>query len=95
MKKFFSRLLVMAVVLGSILALYSCSNPDKNKVEHFNKAMAYASKGEKKAAEIEFKNALKADPKYAEARYQLGILYLEEGALKAAVEELRLSLIHI
>ncbi len=66
MKNPFSRYLPFFLVFGILLLVAGCSNPEKEKAEAFDKAMAYVEKGENKAAIIELKNAIQIDPKYAQ-----------------------------
>jgi putative PEP-CTERM system TPR-repeat lipoprotein len=41
---------------------------------------------------LEFRNAVHANPKNAEAHYQLGLAYLESGAFQSSIEELQQTL---
>ncbi len=52
-------------------------------------AKSYLEKNDKKAAIIQIKNALQADPNLAEARYLLGVALLESGDAIGAEAELR------
>ncbi|MCL2459039.1 MAG: tetratricopeptide repeat protein [Desulfobulbus sp.] len=62
---------------------------EKNKEEHYQKAMSYLQAQKDKEAIIELRNAIQIDPKYAQARYQLGLLYLKSGDPRQAFEELQ------
>ena len=58
-----------------LLLLGGCSgDPEKKKAVHYEKAMAYVQEKNPSAAIIELRNAIQLDPKYAEARNQLGLL---------------------
>lgn len=66
----------------------SCSNdPEKRKVTQLKKAMVYLDEHKEKEAIIELRNAIQTDPQYAQAHYQLGLLYLKTGEARLAFEE--------
>ncbi|MDH3347110.1 MAG: tetratricopeptide repeat protein [Desulfobulbaceae bacterium] len=50
--------------------------------------MEYTEHDNTQAAILEFRNAIKIDPKFAEARYQLGLAYLKTGNGKQALGQL-------
>ena len=55
-----------------LMFMSACAlNPEKAKVNYLDKGKAYMKKGAYSSAAIEFRNALKIDPKYTEAYYQL------------------------
>ena len=87
----FSRKLIRVLIPIILLVLLSgCSaDPDKSKLKHFQKGMVYVKQDKPKAAVIEFRNAIQIDPKYADARYRLGLLYLESGDIKNAFKQLQ------
>jgi putative PEP-CTERM system TPR-repeat lipoprotein len=70
----------------SLLCVYGCgaSSPE----EHLDRAKGFIENQEFNAAVIELKNALQQSPDYAEARYQLGVLYEKGGDAPSAVKEL-------
>ena len=70
------------------LLLTGCMG-EKNKEEHYQKAMSYLQEQKDKEAIIELRNAIQIDPKYAQARYQLGLLHLKSGDARQAFEELQ------
>ncbi|MCL2790708.1 MAG: tetratricopeptide repeat protein [Desulfobulbus sp.] len=78
---FFSFLLCSLLLTGCL--------GDKNKEEHYQKAMSYLQEQKDKEAIIELLNAIQIDPKYAQARYQLGLLYLKKGDARQAFDELQ------
>ena len=88
MRNFAKSLKLLGILFMIILFISGCSNPEKSKVEHFNKGMEYVKKQDWKSAIIELQNAIKIDPKYAEARYQLGLAYSKNGEPNKAVKEL-------
>lgn len=86
MKSAKSRLVLVPAV-AVLLLLTSCT--DKNASVLTQEGEAYRGKGEFKAAIIQFKNALKQDPKSAEARYGLARTFLEAGDAQSAEQEFR------
>lgn len=72
LKKLALMLMIMAVVV-------SCASKEEKKASHLQKGKAYFEKGEYKAAEIEFKNAIQIDPKDIAANLQLGETYMKIG----------------
>ena len=61
-----------------------CSSDEKKKVEHVENGKRYVEKGDYKAAQIEFKNAVQIDPEYAEAYALLGENSMRISDAKAA-----------
>lgn len=59
---------------------------------HFSEAQELLGEGKINAAIIELKNAIKADNTNAEARVQLGLIYLQNGDAAAAEKELNAGL---
>ncbi len=81
--------LVLALIFSGLTA---CSNPEIDKETYLKNALDYIEKDQKDAAILELRSAIQLDAKYAEARYQLGLLYLEKGeARKASGELIRAS----
>jgi tetratricopeptide (TPR) repeat protein len=66
------------LALGLIAALLSaCSlDPNVRKQNYFKSGQRYFEKGQYREASIEFTNAIKIDPAYADAHYQLAESYL-------------------
>lgn len=79
-----------AVVSGALLlgGLSAC-NRDQSTASLLAEAKQYQQKGDQKAALIQLKNAVAKSPEDAEARVQLGNLYLETGDAVSAEKELR------
>ena len=61
-----------------LLVLAGCSrDPNVRKRKYLESGDRYFAKNEYRAAAIQFRNALQADPKFAEAHYQLARTYLK------------------
>ena len=79
-----------AVVSGALLlAGMSGCNRDQSTASLLAEAKQYQQKGDQKAALIQLKNAVAKSPEDAEARLQLGTLYLDTGDVVSADKELR------
>lgn len=74
-----------ALLLGGLTAC----NRDQSTATLLAEAKQYQQKGDQKAALIQLKNAVAKSPEDAEARLQLGTLYLETGDAVSADKELR------
>ena len=85
----YNRLAYVAIAFMLLLTVTACSTPEKEKEQHYLKAMEFIKKDETKAAVLELRNAIQIDPKYAEARYQLGLLYLKQNDPRNAFAELQ------
>jgi tetratricopeptide (TPR) repeat protein len=83
------NLVTVALFFAALSLLPACSGADEKKVKHYDKAMEYIKASDDKAAIIELKNAIQLDAKYAEARYQLGLLHLKNGDARGAFGELQ------
>ncbi|MEN3277868.1 MAG: hypothetical protein V7631_3658 [Massilia sp.] len=82
--------LTTAVVTGALLlAGVSGCNRDQSTASLLAEAKQYQQKGDQKAALIQLKNAVGKSPEDAEARLQLGTLYVETGDPVSAEKELR------
>lgn len=82
-------LIALPIVLAA-LALAGCA--DESPEKRVAAAKEYLQKKDTKAAVIEIKNALQANPDLGEARYLLGTTLLAEGNVAAAEVELRKAL---
>lgn len=74
-----------ALLSASLIA--GCGNNDPQAL--LKKGQKYAAEGKTQAAIIEYKNALQINPSLRDARYALGMVYLETGDAKSAEKELR------
>src|SRR6185295_16233867 len=90
MKLFDVKALILLVLGTAWLA--GCSNdPNRQKIKHLNRGERYFKSGKYREAVIEFRNAVEADPRFAEAHYQLGRVYLILNNPESAYRELKLS----
>src|ERR1041384_5148916 len=87
------RRLVLGVSLLVILGLASFYyfqigvSPEVKRERHLKKAREYMSQSQTNEAIIELKNALKADPGYADAHHELGVALLKKGDYRSAYSE--------
>lgn len=82
---------VPALACLTILALLAqgCTrDPNVRKVKYLNSGKAYAAQGKEKEAIIQFSNAIKLDPHYGEAHFELAKAYLKTGSGMGAYTEL-------
>jgi putative PEP-CTERM system TPR-repeat lipoprotein len=80
------KLSIAALLVTSLVGLSACSQ--KTSEEHIAAAKEFVVKGDQQAAIVELKNAIQLDPKQAEARFELGNLYLQQNKYEAAEKEL-------
>ena len=92
--RFVSWLSILAILFAIFLT--SCSrDPQARKQKYFASGQRYFEKGKYGEAAIEFLNAVKIDPKFAEGHHQLAESYLRlqkpEGAFPELVRTLELQ----
>jgi cellulose synthase operon protein C len=85
------RLLV--VLIGLVLlegCLTGCHwrDPNVRKQQFLSSGTKYFGQGRYREAALEFQNAIKIDPRFAEAHYQLAQCFIKEGLWKGALAEL-------
>jgi|HubBroStandDraft_5_1064220.scaffolds.fasta_scaffold10481_1 tetratricopeptide (TPR) repeat protein len=83
---------ISALACLTVLALLAqgCTrDPNVRKVKYLNSGKAYAAQGKEKEAIIQFSNAIKIDPRYAAARFELAKAYMQTGSGMGAFNELR------
>lgn len=85
----FNRIPLFFLIFTLLVAVPACSNPEKKKDAHYQKALEYIKKKDNNAAVIELRNAIQIDPKFANARYQLGLLFLQQNDPRNAFAELQ------
>ena len=85
--------LTAILAAATLLTLVSCSrDPNVAKRHYLENGNKYFEKGNYKAAEIMYRNALQKDGRYGDAHYHLALTYLKQGKLPPAVHELRVSM---
>ena len=72
-----------------VFFLISCQSPEKKFNTHIERAKSYVKEHKLKAAIIEYKNAIKINPKAVVPHFELGRLYYQIGSFRQAVSELR------
>lgn len=79
-------------VLGLSLALaftVGCNrDPNVRKLKYLESGKRYEKEGKDREAVIQISNALKVDRGYADAHYELGLVYLRIGAIAASYTEM-------
>src|SRR5208283_6003627 len=70
--------------------LVSCAwrDPNVRKQKYYNSALSYFEKGKYREAAIQLQNAIKIDPQYADAHYQLAECYMKLGMWAGGFVEL-------
>ncbi len=80
----------IAVVLAILVGFTSCSrDPNVVKKRYLESGNKYFEKGRYKEASIQYRNALKRDPKFGEAHYKLGLVALKVNNIQDAVGSFR------
>lgn len=85
----------LAALLAVVLALggnVSCRSPEAQAARLLKRAQDARVKKEYGRAAIDLRNAIKAQPKNAQLRYELGLVYLEVGDVNAAVNRFQEAL---
>jgi Tfp pilus assembly protein PilF len=82
-----SAVLAVSLALGFTAGCHR--DPNKQKQRYLESGKRYADEGKPKEAAIQFSNALKVDHNFAEAHYELSKVYLKQGAVLPAYQELR------
>jgi putative PEP-CTERM system TPR-repeat lipoprotein len=80
---------VLAVLMALSL-LYACAK--QTSEQHLDAARQFIESGDTQSAVVELKNAIQKDPQSAEARFELGQLYVEQKQYDAASKELSRAL---
>lgn len=75
---------MIATLAVTFMFLTGCSNKENKKAKHFSAGNTYFEAKEYKKAEIEFKNAIQADPKYTDAYLKLGDTMMKLGKAQDA-----------
>ena len=81
--------LIVALLGGGTFAYYRLfGSPEMNRDRSLAKARAYLKESKVNEAIIEFRNAVKADPRSAGARFEFGMALLKRGDIRGAYQEL-------
>ena len=83
------RRLVLALLMAGVLVSAGCSSPETRMRKAFEKGLALSKDGETKKAILEFRNAVQIDPKFVDARFELGVCLLQLRSYEAALGELK------
>ena len=76
------------LVLAAAVALsVACSNPEAAKREYLESANRFAAEGNLTEAILQYRNALQVDPRFGEARWQLGLAYEKQQNAAGALGE--------
>src|SRR5260370_9313056 len=79
------ELVVSILLMSTALLLRSCAgDPQKAKVKYLASGQKYMKKGQYASAVIEYRNALKLDPRFVDAYYQLAQADLAQHDWRAA-----------
>jgi tetratricopeptide (TPR) repeat protein len=82
-----------AIVLAMLLGSMACSrDPQVVKKRYFESGNKYFQNGRYKEASIQYRNALKRDPRYGPAHYKLALTALKTNDIGGAVNSLRRAL---
>jgi tetratricopeptide (TPR) repeat protein len=81
---------LIAIIVAVLLGLASCSrDPNVVKKRYLESGNKYFDNGRYKEASIQYRNALKRDPKYGAAHYKLALVSIKAGDFGGAVSALR------
>ena len=80
------RISIALLLITTLIGLSGCQK--KTSEEHISAAKDFVVNGDQQSAIIELKNAIQVDPQQAEARFELGNLYLGQNNYQAAEKEL-------
>src|SRR6476659_9661957 len=79
-----------AILLAILLGLAACSrDPQVVKKRYYESGNKYFEKGRYKEASIQYRNALKRDPRYGPAHYKLALTAIQTRDVQSAVGALR------
>src|SRR2546430_17739453 len=84
------RLIILCFLLAMLFA--ACSrDPNVRKQKYFESGERYFAKGKYREAAIQYSNAVRVDPRFAQAHSQLGETYLKLHDWNRAYTELSLA----
>ncbi len=76
--------LIMVTILFAVTIVAGCSGPEAKKMKFYNKGKALYEKGDFVKANLEFKNAIQIDPKFADSYYMIGMVSMKTGNFNSA-----------
>jgi tetratricopeptide (TPR) repeat protein len=79
--------ILVALCLGITTYIYLGESPEVKRDRYFQKGQEYIVQSKLSEALIMFKNALKVDPTFAEAHYQIGLVLLQKRDFQQALAE--------
>lgn len=80
---------LVGLTVLTLLAQGCTRDPNVRKVKYLNSGKTYAAQGKEKEAIIQFSNAIKIDPHFAAAHFELAKAYAKTGSGMGAYTELR------
>ena len=75
------------VLAAAVVLSVACSNPEAAKREYLESANRFAAEGNLTEAILQYRNALQVDPRFGEARWQLGLAYEKQQNAAGALGE--------
>lgn len=73
-----------AALVAIALVLAGCESPEERAQKHFERGQALVAEGEHSKARIEFRNALRLEANFAEARFELAKSFEHDGNMRSA-----------
>ena len=70
----------LCMILGIAIMAAACGGPEQKKMKFYSKGKALYQKGDYVKAAHEFNNAIRIDPKFADAYYMLGVVLQKQDA---------------
>src|ERR1700690_3132313 len=93
MKTAFRHAIVATFLMSAALTMSSCSrDPQRAKVKYLAAGQKYMAKKQYGDAAIEFRNALRLDPRFVDAYYQLAQATLAQHDWKSAYTSLQTAI---
>ena len=78
------RLILLVCIAFLLAAITACGSQEEKKMKFFEKGKTLYEQGDYVKAQLEFKNALQIDPKFADGYFWLGMIKQHEGNWKPA-----------
>ena len=87
MKPRVTHVLVLVALGASLLASACSKNPEKQKQQYLENGNRFYKEAKYREASVEYRNAIRIDPLFGEARYKLGETYLQLKDARGAYAE--------